>query len=333
MMIIATVGLNSLTEEKINKIILAGADIIRYNFSHRLIAEHIEYVEMGKRAIDNLNSQAKIMIDLPTNKIRLGNFDSIFYSVREEQELILKSATFSPDCNEFIPIETEKIGTKININQTITIGDGEVAFQILEIIDKDSVKAKVLNNGMIKTMRTFNAGLYLENENYIKHCKNILEKVLSVNPDFIVVSYIKKLNEKLINDLGLKKLTQKIIIKIESEISEQEIKYLFQEPLFQMIIIDLGELGVNIPFYKIGNFYKKVVSIAKAYTKPTIVMTQLLESTINNYIPNRAETINLTNMIKDGIKGIVLGHETALGSRPAYTINVAKKIISEAQQK
>ncbi len=332
MMIIATVGLNSLTEKKISKIILAGADVIRYNFSHRIISDNIEHVKLGKRIIDNLNSQVQIMIDLPTNKIRLGNFDSIFYSVREEQELILKSAPFSPDCNEFIPIETEKIGTKININQTITMGDGEVAFQILDIIDKDTVKAKALNNGAIRTMKTFNAGLYLENENYITYCKKILEKVLSVNPDFLAISYIKNLNEKLINDLELKKLTQKIIIKIESEISEQEIEYLYQEPLYRMVIIDLGELGVNMPFGKIGNFYKKIISIAKMYQKPTLVMTQLLESTINNYIPNRAEIINLTNMIKDGIKGIILGRETALGARPSYTINVAKKIIKEVQQ-
>jgi len=332
MLIFATVGLNSLTEDKINKIILAGADVIRYNFSHRLISDNIEYVELGKRVIENLNSQAKIMIDLPTNKIRLGYFEPILFSVHENQELTVRSASYSKDCNEFIPVETEQIGTKIQINQTITIGDGEVAFQILDIVDKDSIKIKILNNGYIKTMRTFNAGLYFSDDQYIKYCQNILEKVLRVNPDYLGISYIRNLNGSLLKDLQLDKVEQKIIIKIESELSDSEIESLYKNPLYNMVLIDLGEIGVNMPFAKMGIFYKKIMSIAKNYTKPTLAMTQLFESTISSYTPNRAEIINFTNMIEDGVKGIILGHETALGSRPAYTINVAKSIIKNVQK-
>ncbi|MBI5222636.1 MAG: hypothetical protein HY980_04040 [Candidatus Magasanikbacteria bacterium] len=333
MLIIATVGLNSTAEDKIRKMILAGADILRFNFAHRIIADNVEYVKTAKAAIENINSHTKIMIDLPTNKVRLGNFNSIFYSVREGQEVIFKSATYSPDCNEFIPIETEKIGTKLNLNQTITIGDGEVAFQITNITDDDTIVAEAFNNGTIKTMRTFNAGLHFTDNDYIQYCKDILKKVLTIEPDFLVIPYInQKLNERMITDLELEKLGYKIVAKIESNINKDEMESIYQHPLFQSVLIDLGEIGVNIPFYRVGNYYQQIKNTACKHQKPTWIMTHLLESTINNYIPNRAEIINLTDVVRDGIKGIVLGHETALGARPAYSIHVAKQIIEEAQK-
>lgn len=333
MLIIATIGINSITEDKIRKIILAGADIIRYNFSHRVMSENLEYVEMGEKIIDELNATTKILIDLPSNKIRLGYFDNITYSVVENQELILKSAKYSPDCNEFLPIETEKIGLKVHENQTVTIGDGEIALQIIKIIDDDTIKVRMLNNGIIKIMKTFNAGIYFNDDIHISHCEDILKKISKTKPDYIAISYInKEINEKIKNLIKEEEKNYKIIAKIEKEMTEEEIKEVLDDSDYKMIIIDLGEMGVNMPFEKFGIFYQKIMRLAKKSKKTILAMTQLLESTTNYYIPNRSEILNLTNMVNDGVGGIILCHETGIGKRPSYAINVAKKIINDIEK-
>jgi len=334
MFIIATIGFNSLTEEKNRKIILAGADIIRYNFAYHKISSNIEYVKMGKKVIEELNSTTKIMIDLPSHKVRLGYFDDVMLTVKENQELIIKSSEYSTDCLDFLPVETENIGLKVKSNQTITIGDGEVAIKVEEIIDEKTIKIRVLNNGVIKAMKTFNAGLYYEDDVYLKKCQGIIEKIKNLDPDYLAISYLSgdNFNKKITGLTKNNQITQKIIGKIETELTEEEIENIYTDPFYNMVIVDLGELGVNLPFEKLGTYYKKIMTIANKYNKKTIAMTQIMESAINNYTPNRAEIINLTNMVKDGIDGIVLCHETALGDRPSYTIHVAKKIINEAQK-
>jgi pyruvate kinase len=149
MLIIATVGYTTLTEDQIRKIILAGADVIRYNFAYRNISENIELVYTAQRIIEELHSSAKILIDFPLNKIRLGDFDIKIFAVRENQELILKSAPFSPNCHEYIPVDTQFLGQKVYVDQTITIGDGEISMQVIEILNSDTIKVKILNNGVI----------------------------------------------------------------------------------------------------------------------------------------------------------------------------------------
>jgi pyruvate kinase len=181
-------------------------------------------------------------------------------------------------------------------------------------------------------MKTFNANLFIEENNYLQHCKNILNKISKLELDYLAIPYINKdLFEKIMAQLNLETRREKIIIKIEREITVDEINSLFQNPLLNMITIDLGELGVNIPFAKVGNYYKKIMGIKSKYKKNVLVMSQLLESVVNNYIPYRAEILNLTNMIKDGVNGLILCHETALGARPAYAINIVKRIIEETQ--
>lgn len=332
MLIIASIGLNSTPEDKIKKIILAGADIIRYNFAHRVLSDNIEYVRNGKRIIEELHAGIKVMIDLPNNKVRLGHFNNIIHPVNEGQELTLKSAPFSPDCNEFIPIETKKIGNELNPDQTVTIGDGEVAIQILEIVNEDTVKARALNNGVIKSMKSFNAQLYFDDENYLKYCRDILEKIKELEPEYLVIPYLnEKIHKQIMELIKINKINSKIAIKIENKISENKIKEFYNDNSYQFVTIDLGELGVNMPFEQMGKFYNSIISNVKRHQK-TLVMTHILESSIYNYVPNRSEIINLTNMVVNGIKGIILCHETNLGIRPAYTIHTAKKIISEAQK-
>ena len=121
------------------------------------------------------------------------------------------------------------------------------------------------------------------------------------------------------------------MLKIEREIPLNEIDQLCQWNNFDALLIDRGELGVNMPYYKTGIYQKSIIRIAKQYKKPIIISTQILESTMTNYIPNRAEILDLTNSVLEGVKGIMLCRETAINPRAAYSLSVARRIIEATE--
>lgn len=334
MIIIATIGRYQ-TEEKTRKAILAGADILRFNFSRRSPEENTSFVKVAKETIDDLHAGAKTLVDCPINKIRLGDFSLKSFAVRENEEFVCKSGSFTLDCNTFIPINTNKIGEKVNLNQMITIGDGEIAIQVVDIIDPDTIKIKALNNGVVEYMRTFNIPFAEENDQFIALCKEIFIKTAETEPDYFAISYMdRETNDKIkkLPELESQLKKTQVVIKIDSTNSVTDMEQLFQDPFYTMVILDRGELGVNVPFEKLAIIQKKAVLLSKKYNKPLVISSQILESTINSFIPNRAEVTSLAEMVWDGVKGVMFCKETGYETRPTYSISVARKIIAEAEK-
>lgn len=333
MFIIAAIGHNSLQESGMKKIILAGADILRLNFSYRNVAENINYIKQAQKIIDELHASTKILIDFPLDKIRLGNFDIKVFAVRENEQFIFQSASYSSDCNSFIPVDTPNIGDKVSPSQTITIGDGEVAIQVLEVISSQRIRVGILNNGVILYCKSFNIAMKPEAEKIIASYKPILDALREIQPDMVAFTHFdKQIDEEIKKTISEYKLHSKNILKIERPVELKDMNHLCEDNFYNMIMIDRGELAVNMPYEKMGVMQRQIIETANKHSKPVIVSTQILESTINNLTPNRPEISDLTNMVIDGVSGIMLCHETAMGQRPAYSIKVARKIIDEAEK-
>lgn len=337
MFIIAGIGLNSFSEDKIRKIILTGADVLRYNFSYRETEENINHIKIALTTIEDLNSNTKILIDMPIPKIRLGDFDTKTFGVREGENYYFKSAGFTSDCNEFIPVQIKDLGKKTKLNQNITIGDGEISIHIIDIIDNDTIEAVILNNGVIRYNKSFNIENGFDKEVFIKNYSRILDDIQNIKPKYIAVSYLNKDVDNEIKNLPFwqnapNKEKIKKIIKIENKSALDDIEEIVKDNFYDYILIDRGELGVNMPFELLGLIQKKIIRLAQNNKKGVIVSTQILESTINNYIPYRSEITELTNLVLSKVNGIMLCQETAVGSRPSYSISVAKKIINEVEK-
>lgn len=333
MIIIATVEKYLLTKDHIKKLILTGTDALRFNFSYRSIEENLEYISIAQQVIDELNTSVKIFIDFPINKYRLGDFELKLFPVNEGDEITLKSGAFTFDCDEYIPVRIPNLGDKLREDQSVTIGDGEISVIITKIIDSDTVSAKVQNKGVIQYMKTFNLALTIDEEEILKQYSEILKKIKNVDHHYIAISYFNDaLFDSIRNVIEEEKIKTKIVLKIENEFPITKIEEICQKNNFDIMLLDRGELGVNMPYYKIGIYQKNILKIAQKYKKQVIITTQILESTINNYIPNRAEILDLTNIILDGVSGIMLCRETAINPRAAYTVSVAKKIISEIEK-
>lgn len=335
MLIIATANILNINKDRIVKMILAGTDILRYNLAycnHNEIEERVKTIQEAKETIQ---SNIKLLFDFPLNKARFGDFENKIFAVQENEEMVLQSAPYSPDCNSFIPINTKKIGERVVPNQTITLANGRVSLQVTQIINSESVKVRVLNNGLLKARQTVNANLCIDDSTMLETYKTLLEKIATIKPDYLSISYLNKEFFNLIKELEIiKQLSQntKFVIKIESGNTADEIRGLCQDKFIHALLIDRGEIGVNTPFERLGLYQKEIISTAKSYSKPTWVSTQVLDSTIDNYIPTRSDILDLTNIILDGATGIMLSKETSASQRPAYAITVAKRIINEIKK-
>ena len=219
MLIIATVEKYLLTEDRLKKLILSGADIFRFNFSYRTIEENLQKIIETEKVIDELNSSAKILIDFPINKSRLGDFNLKLFPVNEDDNLIFKSGAYSFDCYDYVPVQIPNLGEKLKLGQSITLGDGEISLQVMEIIDKESVRVKIQNKGVIQYMKTFNILKEVDEDKIIKIHTSIIQKTKRINPHFFAISFI---NHALLSSILNIIKQENINIKTDNNLSFKE---------------------------------------------------------------------------------------------------------------
>ncbi len=330
MFIIASIGFHNFHEENIRKIILAGADALRYSFTFGATEETIDHIKLGAEVIDSLNSSAKIIVNLPSDKIRLAGPHQPKI-IKENQELILKSVG-TPAVEGHIHIHIKELGKKVYIDQITTIDYGKIALQVIEIISNDMIKVRVLNEGTIQSTLGINLTQDDNTEAYLTRCQDIIGRLEEIAPRYLSIPFVNLVINEEIKKLSSFNWHPKMVIRINNAAAVENIEKICQDPFYDTVLINRGELGLDIPFEKLGILQKELIKIAKKYKKQVIVSSQILEGTIFNYIPLRSDILDLTNIVLDGADGIMLCQETSLSTRPAYTLSVAKKIILEAEK-
>ncbi len=332
MFIIASVGLNNFSEDKIRKIILAGADALRYSFSYGPIENTIDRIKVGMKVIDELNSSAKIIVNLPSNQIRLAGPHAP-RKVLENEELILKSALHDqPMTDDNIYVHIAELGNQVYINQITTIDHGKIALQIMEIINNETVKVRALNEGVLQSTLSIHIAQNTDNEEYFNKLRAIMAHMEEITPEYLAIPLISSSVNEKIKQLSNFSWQPKIIGRIESRAAKENLEEICQDDFYDLVLLNRGKLGLDMPFERLGIFQKEAINTVKKYKKQAIISSQILEGTIHNYIPLRSDISDLTNIVLDGADGIMLCNETALGSRPAYTLSVARKIILEAEK-
>jgi len=332
MFIIASVGLDNFSEEKIRKIILAGADALRYSFSYGPIENTIDRIKGGMKVIDELNSSAKIIVNLPSNQIRLAGPHTP-RKVLENEEIILKSALHDqPMTDDNIYVHISELGNQVYINQITTIDHGKIALQVTEIVNNETIKVMALNEGILQSTLSIHIAQNTENEEYFNRLREVLDRMEEIAPEYLAIPFISPAVNEKIKKLSNFSWQPKIICRVENRAAMENLEQICQDNFYDLILLNRGKLGLDMPFERLGIFQKEAIQTVKKHKKQVIISSQILEGTIHNYIPLRSDILDLTNIVLDGADGIMLCNETALGSRPAYTLSVARKIILEAEK-
>lgn len=326
--IVGTIGPASQSEEMLTKLISAGLNVTRINFSHGGYEENGEKIETIKKVREKLNKPVALLLDTKGPEIRTGVLET-----GNEKVVIEEGQTFTfvnEDIignNERTSVSYKQLYKDVTVGGTLLVDDGALEFEILEIKDKDII-CKALNTaklGSRKTMNVPNVKLDLPALTQ-KDIEDITEGIKR-GFDYVAASFVRKVEDvqelrNLLNANGGEK------VKIISKIENQEGVDNFEEILEASdgIMVARGDMGVEVPMEQVPIIQKHFIKRCNSVGKPVITATQMLESMTTNPRPTRAEVSDVANAVYDITGAIMLSGECAMGKYPVECVKAMNKI-------
>ena len=324
--IVATLGPSSNTENKIKKLIFAGVNVFRLNFSHGSHEDHLNTINIIRRIETKLKSQLGILADLQGPKFRIGKVeDNVKLKVNDlfildkEKEIGSRKRAY---------LGHNEIYKSIKINSIILIDDGKIKLKVLSK-KKDILKTKVLVGGNLSSNKGVNLpNLILDTKPITAKDRNDLTFILENEIDWIALSFVQKVDDvKYVQKIIKNK--KPLISKIEKPSALNDLDQIIE--LSDGIMVARGDLGVELPPSNVPGVQKNIIMACRVLGKPVIVATQMLESMINTPVPTRAEASDVATAVFDGADAVMLSAETAVGQYPVDSVNTMSNILEATE--
>ena len=326
--IVGTIGPASESEEMLTKLINAGLNVTRINFSHGGYEENEQKIETIKKVRKELKQPIALMLDTKGPEIRTGKQES------GDQKIKIEEGTIFTFVNEDIigdatktSISYKNLYQDVKPGAKILVDDGAIEFEVLEIKGKDVV-CKALNTGMLGSRKTVNVpGLKLNLPALAQKDIDDITNGVKAGFDYIAASFVRRASDvQEIRDLLDANGGQNI--KIISKIESQEGIDNFEEilALSDGIMVARGDMGVEIPMEQVPIVQKHFIKRCNSVGKPVITATQMLETMTSNPRPTRAEVSDVANAVYDRTSAIMLSGECAMGKYPVECVETMVKI-------
>ena len=327
--IVSTLGPASSSKVMLKKLIDAGVDIFRLNFSH---GTHDEKRELVKK-IRAVGDDVGILADIQGPKIRVGKFkESNAYSLNIGQEVRVFEKEIEGDQEQF-SIPLDGFLKSMRIGQVFFVNDGIIKIEVKSKAE-DHLIGEVLAGGMISDRKGVNIPTgelkqRVPTEKDIKDLKLIAE----LDSEFVAISFVSDGSDvlhvkQILENFGNDNI--KLISKIERPIALDNFDAILE--VSDGIMVARGDLGVEIDPDKVPLMQKAMVYKCNKEGKPVIVATQMLESMINAPIPTRAEANDVFNAVFDGSDAVMLSGETAVGKYPVKAVKSMNQIAKTATE-
>ena len=325
--IICTLGPASEKAGVLLKMMRAGMDVIRLNFSHASLKEHLERM----RLIGGLNRKyrrhIRILGDLEGYRIRVGRFKGDKPIEVKKRQVLWLTQEDVLGVESIIPFDYKGPLAGIKKGQHIYIDDGNIALMV-EAREKKRLKAKVVIPGSIKERKGINMpGVKLNFKGLTAKDKKDIYFCVENKADYIAQSFVRNKEDILIirERLGNCAYKPGLIAKIENREGIKNIDEIIKA--CDGIMIARGDMGVSIPIYEVPLIQKEIIRKCNRAKKFVITATQMLESMTEHHIPTRAEVSDVANAILDGSDYLMLSAESAVGSYPVESVDMMNKII------
>ena len=329
--IICTMGPTTEKPGIMEKMIVAGMNVARFNFSHGDHAEHSIRIAMVRAAAVKVNKPVAILLDTKGPEMRLGNFTEGKVTIEQGQKFIITSRDVE-GTKEICSVNHEFLPQEVVPGNQILLADGLVCLNV-DFVEGDDIHTTVLNTGVIGNRKRVAApGVSVNlpplSEQDIKDVLFAAENGM----DFIAASFIQRAADVL----AIRKLLEEadsdihIISKIENAEGVKNIDEIIR--VSDGIMVARGDLGVEIPTEEVPLVQKMIIDKCNILGKPVITATQMLESMISNPRPTRAEASDVANAIFDGTDAVMLSGETANGDYPVEAVEIMAKISIRTEQ-
>lgn len=325
--IIATLGPASAPKEILKQMFLAGLDVCRLNFSHSSHEEHLKVIETICSLNAELGTNVAILADLQGPKLRIGEVENNGVLLKEGAELLFVNDKCIGTA-EKVYMTYKEFPNDVKVGEYIMIDDGKLKLQVTDTNLKDTVKAVVINGGILSSKKGVNLpDTKVSLPSMTEKDKEDAIFALDHNVDWIALSFVRNATDiiDLKNLIKHKKKNTAVIAKIEKPEALKEIDNIID--LTDGIMVARGDLGVEVPFDQVPVIQKQIVKKCHAASKPVIIATQMMESMITTFRPTRAEATDVANAVIDGADCLMLSGETSTGKYPVGVIEAMHNII------
>lgn len=333
--IVATVGPACSSREMLRKLILAGVDVFRLNFSHGAYVDHLAVIENVRLLNTELGTHIALLGDLQGPKIRIGSFANKEAMMVDGHELVF--TTHECECTaDRLYITYPEFARDVKPGEDLLLDDGKLLFRVLSTNGIDEVKAKVIHGGILSGKKGVNLpNTVVSLPSLTEKDKRDLAFILEHKLNWIALSFVRKAIDihqlkTAIKELGVVENVPGIIAKIEKPEAVKNMDEIIAEA--DGVMVARGDLGVELPLEQVPLVQKKLIRKCNQVAKPIIVATQMMEGMINNIRPTRAEVNDVANSVLDGADAVMLSGETSVGLYPEEVVETMQKIIWEVEQ-
>lgn len=331
--IIATLGPATDEPGVLEKLIAAGVDVFRLNYSHQTHNHHEKRMKEIRRLSLEYKHAVAVIADLQGPKIRIENFKGGKIQLKEGGNFKINTKLSSDSGDESqVGISYKQLANDLKLNDRLLIDDGRIVLGVLSI-DNHIIDCEVITGGELTNSKGINLqGGGLSADALTNKDIEDMKHAAKIEVDFVAISFprdakdIKKAR-KMMKDCNC---NAQIIAKIERADALNHIEEIIKES--DVIMIARGDLGVEVGDAALPPIQKSLIKKARDMDRAVITATQMMESMIENKIPTRAEVFDVANAVIDGTDAVMLSGETSIGHYPDEAVKSMSRICEVAEK-
>ncbi len=330
--IVATVGPACDTFEKLLELVKSGVNVFRLNFSHGLHEKHKEVIDHIRRINIEQPYNIAILADLQGPKLRIGEMENngVFFDEGETITFTNEPCVGNKDC---VYMSYQDFAKDVKVGEAVLLDDGKIETKITEIHPNGTVKAIVINSGILSSKKGVNlpdtnVSIPSLTEKDLRDLEFIIEQKI----EWIGLSFVRKPEDikNLKAIIRNKESHAKIVAKIEKPEALKNLREIILAS--DAVMVARGDLGVELPIERVPMVQRDIVRMCIHRAKPVIIATQMMESMMTRTRPNRSEITDVANAVLEGADAVMLSGETAMGDHPSLVVKTMSNIIVETEK-
>ena len=334
--IVATVGPASEKEEILRQMIINGVNVFRLNFSHGTHEYHKKNLDTIRKVAKELHIRIGILQDISGPKIRTGELKEPFELKKGDRLDFYRETILGEKIaqNHYkISINQNSILDMLKIDEYIYLYDGSIRAKVASI-DDQKIETIIENDGFLNSNKGINFPNTKINIDVItQKDKNDLLWGIKNEVDFLAISFVQNAHDidEVREILAQNNAKISIFAKIEKFDAVENIDEIIKSS--DGIMVARGDLGIEVPYYKVPNIQKEIIQKANNASKPVITATQMLFSLAKSKTATRAEISDVANAVLDGTDAVMLSEESAVGIDPANAVDIMCQTIIETEKR
>jgi pyruvate kinase len=326
--IVATIGPASQDIGTLTRMVEAGLDVARLNFSHGNREIHAENAERVRAASAAVGRQVAILQDLPGPKLRIGVLREGIAELKPGEKLVLMCGSRDEGDGERIPVSWGGLADAVDPEDVIYLADGAIRLRVTRVRAGDcEIDTAVEIGGTVATRQGLNipgstrglAAVPAEDLDMLRFGE-------SIGVDIVALSFVRSA-EDVLTVRGHTRLP--LVAKIEKPQAVENAEEIIRAA--DTVMVARGDLGIELPIEDVPIVQKRLLRIAGRLARPSITATQMLDSMVSSSRPTRAEATDVANAILDGTDAVMLSQETAIGNYPVEAIEMMASIAERTE--